>query len=108
MIVEEAKRAVHDSLCVVRNLIRDNRVVYGGGAAEISSSIAVAEEADKRKGIDQYAFRAFAAALDTVQWLLLKTLALTLLKSCLNLSPDKSLKTTLDWVSMLLALATMI
>ncbi|VVT49177.1 uncharacterized protein SAPINGB_P002141 [Magnusiomyces paraingens] len=66
MIVEEAKRAVHDSLCVVRNLVRDNRVVYGGGAAEISASIAVAEEADKRTGIDQYAFRAFSAALDTV------------------------------------------
>lgn len=66
MIVEEAKRAVHDSLCVVRNLIRDNRVVYGGGAAEISASVAVATEADKRKGIDQYAFRAFSSALDTV------------------------------------------
>lgn len=66
MIVEEAKRAVHDSLCVVRNLVRDDRVVYGGGAAEISASIAVAKEADKRKGIDQYAFRAFANALDTV------------------------------------------
>lgn len=66
MIVEEAKRAVHDSICVVRNLVRDNRVVYGGGAAEISASIAVAEEADKRTGIDQYAFRAFSAALDTV------------------------------------------
>lgn len=66
MIVEEAKRAIHDSICVVRNLVRDNRVVYGGGAAEISASIAVAEEADKRKGIDQYAFRSFSAALDTV------------------------------------------
>lgn len=31
MIVEEAKRAIHDALCVVRNMIRDSRVVYGGG-----------------------------------------------------------------------------
>ncbi|ODV94285.1 hypothetical protein PACTADRAFT_45174 [Pachysolen tannophilus NRRL Y-2460] len=66
MIVDEATRALHDSLCVVRNLIRDNRVVYGGGAAEISCSIAVADEADKQKGIDQYAFRAFSAALDVI------------------------------------------
>ncbi|XP_008583838.1 PREDICTED: T-complex protein 1 subunit delta-like [Galeopterus variegatus] len=36
MIIEEAKRSLHDALCVIRNLIRDNRVVYGGGAAEIS------------------------------------------------------------------------
>merc|ERR1712107_953827 len=36
MIIEEAKRSMHDALCVVRNLVRDNRVVYGGGAAENS------------------------------------------------------------------------
>ncbi|EGW33029.1 uncharacterized protein SPAPADRAFT_60350 [Spathaspora passalidarum NRRL Y-27907] len=66
MITAEGVRALHDSLCVVRNLIRDNRVVYGGGAAELTCSLAVSEAADKQKGIDQYAFRAFASALDTI------------------------------------------
>ncbi|OWB55388.1 hypothetical protein B5S28_g1260 [[Candida] boidinii] len=66
MLIDESTRALHDSLCVVRNLIRDDRVVYGGGAAEISCSLAVQEEADKQKGIDQYAFRAFAEALDSI------------------------------------------
>lgn len=66
MIISEGVRALHDSLCVVRNLIRENSVVYGGGAAEITCSLAVSEAADKQKGIDQYAFRAFAAALDTI------------------------------------------
>lgn len=46
-IIEEAKRSLHDALCVIRNLIRDNRVVYGGGAAEISCALAVSQEADK-------------------------------------------------------------
>ena len=46
-IVDEAKRALHDSICAVRNLIKDDRVVYGGGAADISSSIAVAKAADE-------------------------------------------------------------
>merc|ERR1712112_688230 len=46
MIIEEAKRSMHDALCVVRNLVRDNRVVYGGGAAEISCAVAVSKEAD--------------------------------------------------------------
>ena len=46
-IVDEAKRALHDSICAVRNLVKDNRVVYGGGAADISSSIAVAKAADE-------------------------------------------------------------
>jgi T-complex protein 1 subunit epsilon len=47
MIIDEAKRALHDALCVVRNLVKDNRVVYGGGAAEIACSLAVADAADK-------------------------------------------------------------
>merc|ERR1712186_205033 len=66
MIIEEAKRSMHDALCVVRNLVRDNRVVYGGGASEISCSLAVSKEADKIKTIEQYAFRAFADALEQI------------------------------------------
>ena len=82
---------MHDALCAVRNLVRDNRVVYGGGASEISCSLAVrysriflfysskfkkitvffsflccSKEADKIKTIEQYAFRAFADALEAV------------------------------------------
>ena len=64
MIVDEAKRSLHDAMCVVRNLIRDNRIVYGGGSAEISCSLAVASYADTVPGIEQYAIRAFADALD--------------------------------------------
>ncbi|KAF3029090.1 T-complex protein 1 subunit epsilon [Penicillium rubens] len=66
MIIDEAKRSLHDALCVVRNLVRDNRVVYGGGAAEIACSIAVEDAAVKSPGIEQYAMRAFADALDAV------------------------------------------
>ncbi|KAI0311135.1 chaperonin Cpn60/TCP-1 family [Amylostereum chailletii] len=66
MIVDEAKRALHDALCVVRNLVVDNRVVYGGGAADISSAIAVQKAADEIASIEQYAMRAFSSALDSV------------------------------------------
>lgn len=65
-------------------MVVDNRVVYGGGAAEISSSIAVAKAADEVRQltasyllcadsfdtqiptIEQYAMRAFASALDAI------------------------------------------
>ena len=66
MIIDEAKRSLHDALCVVRNLVRDNRVVYGGGAAEIACSLAVDKAADQEPGLQQYAMRAFADALDSV------------------------------------------
>ncbi|KAJ3907886.1 chaperonin Cpn60/TCP-1 family [Lentinula edodes] len=66
MIVDEAKRALHDAICAVRNLVVDNRVVYGGGAADISCSVAVAKAADEIPTIEQYAMRAFASALDAI------------------------------------------
>ena len=66
MIVDESIRSLHDSLCVVRNLIKNNKIVYGGGAVETSCSLKIMEEADKQKGIDQYAFRAFSQALDVI------------------------------------------
>lgn len=66
MIIDEAKRSLHDALCVVRNLVKDNRIVYGGGAAEIACSLAVEDAAVKSPGLEQYAMRAFADALDAV------------------------------------------
>lgn len=40
--------------------------MYGGGAAEIACSLAVEDEAVKTPGLEQYAMRAFAEALDTI------------------------------------------
>lgn len=40
--------------------------MYGGGAAEISCSLAVAKEADQLSTLEQYAFRAFSVALECV------------------------------------------
>jgi len=66
MVIEEAKRSIHDALCVVRNLVRNNDVIYGGGATEISCSLAVSRAADQHTGLEQYAIRAFAEALDSI------------------------------------------
>ena len=66
MIIEEAKRSLHDAMCAVRNLIKDNRVVYGGGSAEISCSLAVSAAADKISTVEQYAMRSFANALEAI------------------------------------------
>lgn len=66
MIIEEAKRSLHDAICAVRNLITDERVVYGGGASEISCALACAAQADSISTLEQYAFRAFADALEAI------------------------------------------
>jgi len=66
MIIEEGKRSIHDAICVIRNLVRDNRIVYGGAAAEIACSLAVAKAADNISSVEQYAVRAFATALESI------------------------------------------
>ncbi|MFS8026658.1 putative groEL-like equatorial domain superfamily [Helianthus anomalus] len=42
-----------------KNLIRNNSIVHGGGAAEISCSIAVEAAADKYSGVEQGICRCF-------------------------------------------------
>jgi len=66
MIVDEAKRSIHDAQCVVRNLIKDNRIVYGGGSCEIACSLRLQEEVCKDNTVEQYALQAFADALETI------------------------------------------
>jgi T-complex protein 1 subunit epsilon len=66
MVVDEAKRSLHDAICVTRNLIRDNRIVYGGGSAELACSVKISAESNKEKGVEQYAMRAFADALEVI------------------------------------------
>merc|ERR1719263_1110870 len=64
MIIDEAKRSLHDAICVVRNLVKSNRIVYGGGAAELTCSLKVFEASDSCGTIEQYAMRAFSEALE--------------------------------------------
>eukprot|EP01095_Lingulamoeba_sp_RSL-Kostka_P003278 TRINITY_DN14282_c0_g1_i1.p1 TRINITY_DN14282_c0_g1~~TRINITY_DN14282_c0_g1_i1.p1 ORF type:complete len:554 (+),score=240.08 TRINITY_DN14282_c0_g1_i1:56-1663(+) len=66
MVIEEIKRSIHDALCVTRNIIRDNHIVYGGGSTEVSCSIKINEEANKVSSLEQYAMRGFADALDSI------------------------------------------
>ena len=65
-ICDEAKRCLFDAICVVRNMIKNNHVVGGGGATELACAIEVAKEADKIEGVEQYAVRAFADALEEI------------------------------------------
>jgi len=66
MIIDEAKRSLNDAICAVRNLIRDNRIVYGGGAAEIACALEIQKHADEISTIEQYAMRSFASALESI------------------------------------------
>jgi len=66
MVVEEAKRSIHDAICVTRNMIRHEWIVFGGGSLEMACSRAVHAAADEISSLEQYVVRAFADALDAV------------------------------------------
>jgi T-complex protein 1 subunit epsilon len=66
MVVDEAKRCLHDANCCVRNLIRDPRVVPGGGASEVAASLAILAAADAEDTVEQYSMKSFASALDVI------------------------------------------
>jgi len=89
MIIEEAKRSLHDAFCVVRNLVRDEYVVYGGGSAELACAIQIAEQADKIEGVEQYAYRAFSEALESIPAALAENSGLPSIDTLTKLKADQ-------------------
>lgn len=65
-ILNEAKRAMNDALCAVKNIIRDNRVLFGGGSAEMACAIKISDEAEKCTGLKNYILQGFSESLKTI------------------------------------------
>jgi T-complex protein 1 subunit beta len=49
-IIDEVERSLHDALCVLLNTIKNHRIVWGGGHAEIVMANAVDDLARTVKG----------------------------------------------------------
>lgn len=65
-VLADLERAVEDGVRAVEMTCKDGRLVYGGGAVEMSMAVALAQQADTVPGLEQYAIRAFAKALEVV------------------------------------------
>jgi len=65
-IVDEAERSLRDALCVVADVIKLPKIVYGGGAFEIEVVKHIREFATHVGGKEQLAVEAFAKALEGV------------------------------------------
>lgn len=64
--MEDIERAIDDGVSVYKGYCDDVRMVAGAGACEMDISHRVAKEADKVPGLEQYAMRKFAEALEVV------------------------------------------
>ena len=49
-VLDEADRCMHDALCVLLSTVKNSKIIYGGGNAEITMAIAIDEAAKKVKG----------------------------------------------------------
>ncbi|MEM4666742.1 MAG: thermosome subunit alpha [Thermofilum sp.] len=65
-IVDEAERAIHDALSVVRNVIREPAVVAGGGAVEMEVAMKLREFARTLPSKEQLAVLRYAEAVESV------------------------------------------
>ncbi len=65
-VVDEAERALHDALCVVRDIIQRPCVVAGGGAPEIEVASRLRKWAEKLSGKEQLAALEFADAMEVI------------------------------------------
>jgi T-complex protein 1 subunit theta len=70
-VLADLERAVDDGVHAARMLCKDGRIVAGAGATELELAYRIRTFADSCPGLDQYAIRAFAKALEFVP----KTLA---------------------------------
>jgi thermosome len=65
-LVDEAERAMTDSLSVVSDVIENNKIVAGGGAVEIEIAKELRKYATKVGGREQLAVEAFADAVEVI------------------------------------------
>ncbi len=65
-VIDEAERALHDSLCVVRDVIETGKIVPGGGAVEIEVAKRLRDYAGTVGGREQLAIQAFADAVEVI------------------------------------------
>ena len=65
-VVDEAERAIHDALSVVRNVIREPKVVAGGGSVEIELALKLKEFAKSLPSKEQLAVNMYADAMEAI------------------------------------------
>ena len=65
-VLKEIERNLQDAMNVARNVVRDPRLVPGGGAIEMALSVALAEKAKSIEGVAQWPYRAVCDALEVI------------------------------------------
>jgi len=85
MVLDEAERSINDALHVLRNVMREPKIVGGGGASEIELALRLRKFAQTLGGKMQLAVEAFADALEEIPAILAETSGLDPLEALMEL-----------------------
>jgi len=80
LVLEEADRSLHDALCVVRALVKERRLIPGGGAAETQMAVQLSKYAETLGGTQSFCIRKFAEALEVIPYTLAENAGLNPIK----------------------------
>ena len=84
-VVDEAERAIHDALCVVRDVVVEPHVVVGGGATEIELARMLRNYSEKLSGKEALAVQAFADSLEAIPLILAENAGMDPINSLMEL-----------------------
>ncbi|OYT46905.1 MAG: hypothetical protein B6U85_06665 [Desulfurococcales archaeon ex4484_42] len=85
MLVDDAERSFNDALHALRNVLREPKVVPGGGAVEVELALRLRKYAEGIGGKEQLAVKAFADALEEIVTVLAQTAGLDPLNALMEL-----------------------
>lgn len=71
LILEEAERALHDSLCVIRSIVKKRATIPGGAAGEVEVCLQLGKYArEQALGVQSFCMRAYADAFEIIPYTL--------------------------------------
>jgi T-complex protein 1 subunit delta len=70
LVVDEAERSIHDSLCVIRCLVKKRFLIVGGGAPEIELAVQLNKWAKTLKGLEGFCISQYAEAFEIIPYTL--------------------------------------
>ncbi|GBF08823.1 thermosome subunit alpha [Aeropyrum pernix] len=85
MLLDEAERNIKDALHGLRNILREPKIVGGGGAVEVELALKLKEFARTVGGKQQLAIEAYAEALETIPTVLAESAGMDALEALLKL-----------------------
>ena len=91
-VVDEAERAVHDSIGAVTSAISNGKIVYGGGSCEVEVALKLRSYAKTIGGREQLAIEAFAEALEIIPRTLAETAGMDTIDTLVALRSKHSAK----------------